>query len=384
LVKGHRLLVPAVAAVTLLASFALGFELRTQSLAEPKPPPPPASLRSQVLDDLEAYYYRALPAPVYRAHDVKAMLRRLGDPYTRYLPPVAYTQLKAAEAGTYPGVGLALHRAHRGLLVTASIPGLPGRAAGIRPGDVITTIDGASLASLSYRRALDLIGGRVGSAMHLEIMRTGRRDPMSLTLVRRPIPLPYIASRVVRSGGMKVCVIRLLSFPATAAAKVREIAARAARRHEAVVLDLRGNPGGLLSQAVGVVRVFADKGVVVTTEGRHEPPREFVADGTAVGPLRIAVLINGGTASAAEVVAGALRADAGAILIGRRSYGKGTVQAVEPLAGGGALKLTVAGFRLPGGAVVEDRGGAPDTYVMPRPGPIDRVLAVVLRALGHR
>ena len=92
---------PAVAAVTLLASFALGFELRTQSLAEPKPPPPPASLRSQVLDDLEAYYYRALPAPVYRAHDVKAMLRRLGDPYTRYLPPVAYTQLKAAEAGTY-------------------------------------------------------------------------------------------------------------------------------------------------------------------------------------------------------------------------------------------------------------------------------------------
>ena len=165
---------------------------------------------------------------------------------------------------------------------------------------------------------------------------------------------------------------------------MRELAARAARRHEAVILDLRGNPGGLLSQAVGVVRVFADKGVVVTTEGRHEPSREFVADGTSVGPLPIAVLINGGTASAAEVVAGALRADAGATLIGRRSYGKGTVQAVEPLGGGGALKLTVAGFRLPGGTVVEDRGIAPDTYVMPRPGPTDRVLAVALRALGHR
>ena len=375
---------PAVAAVTLIASFALGFELRTQSLSEPKPPTPPSSLRTQVLDDLEAYYYRALPGRVYHARDVRAMLRSLGDPYTRYLPPVAYNQLKAAEAGTYPGVGLALHRADHGLLVTASIAGLPGRAAGIRPGDVITTIDGTSLASLSYRRALDLIGGRVGSAMHLEIRRTGRRDPMSLTLVRRPITLPYIASRVVHWHGMSVCVIRLLSFPATAATKVREIATRAARKHEAVILDLRGNPGGLLSQAVAVVRVFADKGVVVTTRGRHEPSREFVADGTSVGPLRIAVLINGGTASAAEVVAGALRADAGATLIGRRSYGKGTVQAVEPLVGGGALKLTVAGFTLPDGTVVEGRGVAPNRYVMPRPGPTDRVLMAALRALSRR
>jgi carboxyl-terminal processing protease len=374
----------AVAAVALIASFAVGFELQSQTLTEPKPPPPPSSLRSQVLDDLEAYYYRALPRRAYHAHDVQAMLRTLGDPYTRYLPPAAYTQLKAAEAGTYPGVGLALLRAHRGLLVTASIPGLPGRAAGIRPGDVITTIDGTSLASLSYRRALDLIGGRVGSAMHLQIMRTGRTEPMSLTLVRRPITLPYIASRVIHEGKMKVCVIRLLSFPATAAAKVREIAGRASRRHEAVILDLRGNPGGLLSQAVAVVRVFAKKGVVVSTRGRHEPARDFVADGTDVGPMRIAVLINGGTASAAEVVAGALRADAGAILVGRRSYGKGTVQAVEPLAGGGALKLTVAGFRLPGGAVVEGRGVGPDIYIMPRPGPTDRVLAAALRALSRR
>ncbi len=375
---------PAVAAVALIASFAVGFELQTQSLSEPKPPPQRLSLRTQVLDDLEAYYYRALPRRAYHARDVKAILRTLGDPYTRYLPPVVYTQLKAAEAGTYPGVGLALLRAHRGLLVKASIPGLPGRAAGIRPGDVITTIDGTSLASLSYRRALDLIGGRVGSRLHLEILRTGRTQPMSLTLVRRPITLPYIASRVVSAGGLKVCVIRLLSFPATAAARVRELAARASRRHEAVILDLRDNPGGLLSQAVGVVRVFAKKGVVVSTRGRHEPARDFVADGTDVGPVRLAVLINGGTASAAEVVAGALRADAGAILVGRRTYGKGTVQAVEPLAGGGALKLTVAGFRLPGGLVVEGRGIAPDKHVIPRPGPTDRVLAAALRALNHR
>jgi carboxyl-terminal processing protease len=374
----------AVAAVALIASFAVGFELQTQSLTEPQPPPPPQSLRTQVLDDLEAYYYRALPRGVYHARDVNAMLRTLGDPYTRYLPPVAYNQLKAAEAGTYQGVGLALHRAQRGLLVTASIPGLPGRAAGIRPGDVITTIDGTSLASLSYQRAVDLIGGRVGSQLHLEIMRTGQLDPMSLTLVRRPIKLPSVVTHVVTVGRMHVCVIRLVSFPATAAAKVRVAAGRARRKHQAVILDLRGNPGGLLSQAVAVVRVFASKGVVVTTRGRHEPPREFVADGTDIGRLPMAVLINGGTASAAEAVAGALRADAGALLVGRRTYGKGTVQAVEPLANGGALKLTVAGFRLPGGMAVEGRGVRPDLPVRPQAGPTDRVLAAALQALSTR
>ena len=378
--KGHRLLALAVATVALLASFTVGFELRTHSLSEPAPGPRSAPLRTQVLDDLQAYYFRRLPRAAARAHTVAAMLQSLGDPYTRYLPPSAYTQLRNAEAGTYAGVGLGLLRERRGLRVTASIPGLPGREAGIRPGDVITTIDGTSLASLSYRRALDLIGGRAGQAMHLQVVRSGHA-PMELTLVRRPIVLPYVSSRVLRSDGERVCVIRLLSFPATAAAQVRRIAARAGRRHEPVILDLRGNPGGLLSQAVAVVRVFAARGIVVKTQGLHEPARRFEADDTAVGKLRLAVLINGGTASAAEVVAGALRADAGAIVIGRRSYGKGTVQAIEPLDGGGALKLTVARFTLPGGLVVEGRGIRPDIAITARPGPADRVLRAALFAL---
>ncbi|HEY3766437.1 MAG TPA: S41 family peptidase [Gaiellales bacterium] len=378
--KRHRLLVLAIATTSLLAAFAVGFELRTHALSEPVAAPRPAPLRTQVLDDLEAYYYRELPPTAYRAHTVAGMVHALGDPYTRYLPPAAYDQLRGAESGTYKGVGLALLRERGGLLVTASIAGLPGRAAGIRPGDVITTINGASLASLSYRRALDLIGGPVGQPVHLKVIR-GRRPPRSLTLVRRSIALPYVSSRVVPYKGMHVCVIRLLSFPATAAAQVRQIAARAVRRHEAVILDLRGNPGGLLSQAVGVVRVFASSGVVVTTHGLHEPKRHFVANDTAVGKLRIAVLINGLTASAAEVVTGALRADAGAIVVGRRSYGKGTVQAIEPLAGGGALKLTVARFTLPGGVAVEHSGIRPDVYVPARYGPTDRVLQAALDAL---
>ena len=379
--KGHRIFVLALAAVVLGASFAVGFELRARSLAQPVAAPPPAPLRAQVLSDLRAHYYRALPAAAFRATTVAGMIRALKDPYTRYLPPNAYDQLRNAETGSYSGVGLALAREQRGLRVTASFPGFPGRQAGIRPGDVITTIDGTSLASLSYRRALNLIGGRAGSRMQLRVVRPGHAHPLSLTLVRRPIALPYVSSHLIRFRGLRVCVIRLLGFPATAGARVRAIAERASRRHEPVILDLRGNPGGLLSQAVAVVRVFARSGVVVTTRGLHEPARQFVADDTAVGRLRLAVLINGGTASAAEVVAGALHADAGAVVVGRPSYGKGTVQAVEPLAGGGALKLTVARFTLRGGLVVEGRGISPTIMVDARPGPSDRVLLAALRAL---
>jgi carboxyl-terminal processing protease len=382
-VKGHRIFVLVLAAVVLGASFAVGFELRERSLPQPVAAPPPAPLRARVLSDLKAHYYRALPAAAYRATSVAGMIRALNDPYTRYLPPKAYDELRRAEIGSYPGVGLALAREQRGLRVTASFPGFPGRQAGIRPGDIITTIDGTSLASLSYRRALNLIGGRAGSRIQLRIVRQGRTHPLSLTLMRRPIALPYVSSHLIRFRGLRVCMIRLLGFPATAGARVRAIAERAHRRHEPVILDLRGNPGGLLSQAVAVVRVFARSGVVLTTQGLHEPARQFIADDTAVGRLRLVVLINGGTASAAEVVAGALHADAGALVVGRPSYGKGTVQAVEPLAGGGALKLTVARFTLRGGLVVEGRGIEPTIMVDARPGPSDRVLLAALRALRH-
>jgi carboxyl-terminal processing protease len=374
----------AAALAALAASFAIGFELRSRSLAQPPAVSTPSPLRKQVLEELETHYFRALPPAAYRTRTVAGLLRVLGDPYTRFLRPSAYDLLRAAESGTYPGFGLALSREHSGLRVTASIPGLPGRRAGIRPGDLITTIDGTSLASLSYRRALDLIGGRVGSPVHLRIVRTGRNQPLSLTLVPRPIALPYVSSRLVDYRGMRVRVIRMLGFPATAARSVRRFAERAVRRHQPVILDLRGNPGGLLSQAVGVVRVFAQSGVVVTTEGRHEPPRQFVADHTAVGRIPLAVLIDGRTASAAEVVAGALRADAGAILVGHRSYGKGTVQAIEALPGGGALKLTVARFTVGRGLVVDGVGLHPTVPVRRRPHEPDGTVRAALAALAAR
>ena len=356
--KGHRPYLFALVAVGLAASFATGFELRSRSLATTTPPQPASrtTLRSEVAAMLAAHYYAPLTARVLGAQTLPGMLHRLDDPYTRYLSPGDYRLLEDAESGAYAGIGVAVLRAHGGLLVTASIPHLPASRAGLRAGDLITTIDGRSLVSLSYRSALDLMAGDEGTPVSLRVRPSDGGPPERVTLVRRSIAEPVVASRTIHARGASYQYLRLFGFPASAAQSVR-------RHADGLILDLRGNPGGLLSQAVAVSRVFVDHGVVVSTVGLHEPEQSFYANGTAVGKLPVVVLIDRSTASAAEVTAGALRIDDDAIVVGERSFGKGTVQAIEPLADGGALKLTVARFLLAGHVPVDGRGIIPDLAV---------------------
>ncbi len=369
-------------------SFAVGFELRAHSVAASAPPPPRRhhllGVRAQILTELRAHYYRRIPAAGLRARTVTGLLRTLDDPYTRYLTPFEFQRLRDTEAGRFSGLGLAVARSRgHGLVVTASIPSLPGRLAGIVPGDVITTINGASLASLSYQKALDLIEGAPGSQVRLAVAPGGAGTPRQLTLVRRTISIPAATSRRITRGGAHFRYVRVVDFQTRTASRVRALAGLALREHDrGLVLDLRGNPGGLLTEAVGVVRVFVDDGTIVTTYGLHEPRQVFAANHTAVGRLPVAVLIDGGTASAAEVVAGALRAG-GAAVVGRRSYGKATVQSVVQLRGGGALKLTVARFLLPGGTSIEGHGVTPSVRVAAT-GRADAALAAALRALAAR
>jgi carboxyl-terminal processing protease len=204
-------------------------------------------------------------------------------------------------------------------------------------------------------------------------------------LTRRAVDLPIAITRTIAVGHRRYTYVNLPGFVQGAGTRIRQIAERATRLHRAgLILDLRGNVGGLLDEAVSVADVFQPTGVVVAIHGLHQPSHVYEADNTAVGHLPVVVLVDRSTASAAEVVAGSLQQARRAKVVGTRSFGKGTVQAVHPLQGGGALKLTVAVFQLAGGEPVNRRGIRPDVHVRERPSSgRDDVLAAALRVLAR-
>jgi carboxyl-terminal processing protease len=383
---GRRALIWLVAAVSLVIAFLGGFELhsRTVPQVEGGGTAQAATIRDEVVAELRQAYYRPLTAATLRADSLRAVIRALHDPYTRYLSPHAYQLVVTSERSSYVGVGLALTRTRGGLLVTGVLPGLPAANSGIRAGDVIRQVGRRLLARLPYGRALELLQGPAGGSVTLVIARRGVPKPVRVSLVRRAVDLPIAVTSTLRYRGRSYQYVNLPGFVVGAGARVRQIAEQASRRHRAgLILDLRGNVGGLLDEAVDVADVFQPSGVVVAIHGLHEPSHVYSADNTAVGHLPVVVLVDGSTASAAEVVAGSLQRAHRALVVGTRSFGKGTVQAVRPLQGGGALKLTVAVFSLAGGEQVNRRGIRPDVHAVDLPSTrLDEALATALRVLA--
>jgi carboxyl-terminal processing protease len=384
---GQRTQIWLAGAVGLVIAFFGGFELHSRSVSgvgDRTPEAQAATIRDEVLAALQQSYYRPLSVEALHARTVRGILRALDDPYTEYLPPSAYEDLLAREENTFTGVGLALSYAPRGLAVVAAIPGLPGSRAGIRAGDVITHIDGRPIAGLRYLRAAELLKGRAGSTVKLRLARPGRRAAV-VSVVRRRLSLPVVLNRTLRAGRNAYQYLRLPQFSTGSGEAVRELAERASRAERSgLILDLRGNVGGLLDEAVDVVRVFQGGGVVVSTHGLHEPTQVYSAGENSIRSLPLVVLVDGSTASAAEVVAGSLQRAGRATVVGVRSFGKGTVQAVRPLADGSALKLTVAVFRLAGGEPVNRRGVRPDVPAFDRPRTsTDEALVAALQVLAH-
>jgi carboxyl-terminal processing protease len=380
---GRRGLIWLVAVVSLLIAFFGSFELHSRGVSTVgggDGTAQAATVRDQVVRALQQSYYLPINKAVLRAHGLHGVLRALHDPYTQYLSPHAYQLVVTEEQSRFVGVGMAFTHVPGGLAVTATLPGLPAAAAGLRPGDLITQIGLESLAPLSYDRDVRLLRGPVGSRVSL-VVRRQHQPPRTLTLERTAVDLPNVFSRSIRYHGREYSYLRLPGFVAGVAERIREVAERASSDHRAgLILDLRGNMGGLLDEAVNVADVFQGSGVVVALHGLHEPRHVYSADDKAVADLPVAVLVDSSTASAAEVVAGALQRAHRAVVVGTRSFGKGTVQAVQPLQGGGALKLTVAVFSLAGGERVNRRGIIPDVRVVNRP--FTRVDEVLRRALG--
>jgi carboxyl-terminal processing protease len=333
-----------------LAAFGIGLALRaltheTRSQAE----------LAQVRTELASHYYRRLPRSVLDKSTVNGVLGALHDRYTTYLSPSQYRLARRSLSGGYGGIGVTVLPAQGGLLVRRTMNG-PARVAGVLPGDTIMAVDGAATASLSFDEALGRILGRPGSPVRLRVLRDGRT--IQFRLVRRTFDLPSVHSRLVNRVG----VLRVDAFSRGSAAATGTALRRLERQHaRALVLDLRGNPGGLLGQAVGVSSLFLRRGAsVVSLAGAHKPLRILYSTGGPASSIPLAVLVDRGSASASEVVAGALKDHGRATVVGERTYGKSLVQQIVRLPSGAALKLTVARYLTPAGVDISRHGVQPD------------------------
>jgi carboxyl-terminal processing protease len=342
-----------VLAVATAAVTAFGIGLALRPLAHRAGPQQPVV--DQVRAQLASLYYRNLPKQVLGKPTVPTLLGALHDRYTTYLSPSEYRVARRNYVGGYGGVGLFVLPAPGGLLVRRTMVG-PARVAGVRPGDTIMAVDGSSTAALSFHEAMGRILGRPGSKVTLRILRDGR--PMQFGLVRRTFALHPVHARLEHGVG----VLRIDAFSrGTAAASALAVRRLTRQGAKALVLDLRGNPGGLLDQAVRVVSLFLPAGSsVVSLAGAHRPLRVIYSRGGAASAIPMAVLVDGGSASASEVVAGALKDHGRASVIGEPTYGKSLVQEIVQLPSGAALKLTVARYLTPAGLDISRNGVQPD------------------------
>jgi carboxyl-terminal processing protease len=346
------------------AAFGLGlFLTRSGGLAgsstHPLARPPAANPVDEVRKELAENYYRELGPEVLSRKTIPELLEALADPNTEYLSAAEYTSLKNRTARSYSGVGLTVEPSRAGLVVTSALRG-PARRAGVRPGDIIVRIEGRPAGRLTFDQSVNLIKGEKGTVVHLRISRAnGHR--INFTVVRSDVAVPSLSSRLVRFAGEKIGYVRLTSFPDSSAQRVNDATEElVARGAKGIILDLRDNPGGLLTEAVRTTSVFLDKGVVCTVSGLHQEETVYEVNGGAEFPrLPITVLVNGGSASAAEIVAAALSDNERAVIVGQRTYGKASVQSIRPLSAGRALKLTTATYLTPAGTDLAGHGIRP-------------------------
>lgn len=350
---------------SILACWLLaGSALAGAQAAAPAATLPLTELRlfTQVFDHVRRGYVDDISDSQLLFSAIEGMLYNL-DPYSRYLDPEAYRALREMTSGHYHGIGVEVASEEGAIRVISPLDETPAARAGIRPGDLIVAIDGASLRELSPSSAGYQLRGPDGSAVELTVVRSEQPEPINITLTRELITVDAVRYRALGSG---IGYVRIAQFQQqSAAAFVGALEALQPSSLRGLVIDLRNNPGGLVDAAIEIAATLLDGATVVSTQGRIATANQlFSAElGDLLNGAPVAVLINRGTASAAEIVAGALQDHRRAVVIGTRSFGKGSVQTIIPIDGGGALKLTTARYFTPAGRSIQAHGIDPDIVI---------------------
>ena len=320
-------------------------------------------LQQRIIEELQGRYYKAVDVDKLSRSGVRGTLKSLNDPYTVYLSPEEAKDLATKMSGQFFGIGATLHRGKKGPVITSVYAGSPAEGAGLKPGDIIVTVDGQPTADEALDVSVARIRGDEGTHVKLGIEPKDGGPVETRDLVRRRFELPETRKTMERAGGQKVGYVQLFAFNAYAARDVRrDVEALARRGAQSFILDLRYNLGGLLDEAVDVTGIF-QTGVVTSTKGLHEPLEVRVAKGPVATERPLVLLVNGYSASASEVVTGALKDHQRAEVIGTRTFGKGLVQITVPLGNGAGLHLTIAVYLTPNGTDINKKGITPDIVV---------------------
>jgi len=320
---------------------------------------------AEAIDRVNDDYYRKIPADKLADASIDGLVASLDDRFSHYLDPAAYKSFRESSDSAYEGIGILVSPDKRGLKVITVYARSPARGVGIEPGDIITGVNGRSLAGKTTDQGSRSIKGPPGTAVTLRVLHDGRSR--SVRVARARVKVPVVTSKLQTSGGDKIGVVALAAFTSGAHAEVRAALARLQKRGaRGFVLDLRHNGGGLVSEAQLVASAFLRGGTIVTTRGRSVPTRTLSAVGDPVVPTApLAVLVDHDTASASEIVAGALQDRRRATVVGTQTFGKGVFQTVIELSNGGALDITTGQYFTPSGRNLGGRGVSTGSGIKP-------------------
>ncbi|RID92961.1 S41 family peptidase [Gemmobacter lutimaris] len=323
-------------------------------------------LFGDIFERIRAEYVEDVDSKKLIEAAINGMLTSL-DPHSNYLPADDFSDMQVQTRGEFGGLGIEVTQENGFIKVVSPMDDTPAYKAGIQSGDFITHVDGESVLGLSLDDAVNKMRGEVGSEIVITVVRDGVQDPFDVSIIRDTIKLTAVKGRVVgHTAVLRLTTFNDQTYPGLETELKKALEQLGGKdKLNGVVLDLRNNPGGLLTQAIKVSDAFLDKGEIVSTRGRNpqDGERFNATPGDLIEGKPMVVLINGGSASASEIVSGALQDHRRAIVVGTKSFGKGSVQSVIPLRGEGAMRLTTARYYTPSGRSIQSLGISPDIVV---------------------